>query len=71
MEGWWKVGGRLVEEVAVGWWTAVPQRHDFLIKHKETQAKLAPVYFKRRPRTFSGDHEDVRDIFDFALRFSG
>ena len=70
VEGWWKVGGRLVEEVAVGWWTAVPQRHDFLIKHKETQAKHTSVHCRRRPRTFSGDHEDVRDIFVFALHFS-
>ena len=70
VEGWWKVGGRLVEEVAVGWWTAVPQRHDFLIKHKETPTKHAPVYFKRRPRTFSGNQQNVQNIFAFALRFS-
>jgi len=45
--------------------------YDFLIKHKETQAKHTSVHFRRRPRTFSGDQEDVRDIVHFALRFSG
>jgi len=49
----------------------VIQIYDFLIKHKETQAKHAPVYFKRRPRTFSGNQQKVQNLFVFALRFSG
>ena len=49
----------------------VIQIYNVLIKHKETQAKPAPVYFKGRPRTFSGNQQKVQNLFVFALRFPG
>ena len=49
----------------------VIQIYDVLIKHKETQAEHTSVHFRRRPRTFLGNQQNVQNIFVFALRVSG